>query len=145
MSGRRLALIVVLGAGAVALLRMLCVPVGSFREGLTHLTWGMPADSVREVLGDANRICTDPGVEHVKLSVSPDTAEVRRALAAFTAERWVYARPRPTTPVPRDDRPGCRAPVMATELGFDAAGRLRWYVRETDQTPATIDPGVLTP
>jgi len=145
VSGRRLALIVVLGAAAVALLRIFCVPVGSFREGLTRLTWGMPADSVREILGDPNLICTDPGVEHLKLSVSPDTAAVRRVLAGATAERWVYARPRPTTPVPRDDRPACRAPVMGTELGFDADGRLRWYVREAEQTPTTIDPGLLTP
>jgi hypothetical protein len=145
MSGRKLVLLVVLGAAAIAALRLLCVPVGSFREGLAGLSWGMPADSVREALGDPNFVCTDPAVAHLKISVSPDTATVRRALAGATVERWVYARARPTTPVTRDPDPVCRAPVMATELGFDGAGRLRWYVRETDQTPATIDPGVLTP
>jgi hypothetical protein len=102
----------------------------------------MPADSVREVLGDPNVVCADPTVAHVELSVSPDTARVRRALAGATAERWVYARPRPTNPVARDPRPDCHAPVMGTELGFDGEGRLRWYVREMDQTPAAFDPAL---
>ena len=144
MSGRQLALLVVLGAAAIAALRLLCVPVGSFREGLAGLSWGMPADSVREALGDPNFVCTDPTVAHLKISVSPDTTTVRRALAGATAERWVYARARPTTPATRDPSPDCRAPVMATELGFDGTGRLRWYVRETDQTPTTIDPALLS-
>lgn len=142
MSGRALALVVVLGAATIAALRMICVPVGSFREGLERLSWGIPADSVREILGDPNTVCTSPTVAHLELSVSPDTAAVRRALALATAERWVYARPRPTTPVPRDPRPDCHAPVMGTELGLDRAGRLRWYVREMDQTPTVFDPGL---
>lgn len=143
MSGRHLALLVVLGAAAVALLRMLCVPVGSFREGLDRISFGMPADSVREELGNPNLVCTDPSVGHLKLSVSPDTAAVRRALAAATAERWVYSRARPSSEVPRDPRPECHAPVMGSELGFDSAGRLRWFVREMDQTPTTFDPALL--
>lgn len=143
MSGRKLALLIVLGAAAVALLRMLCVPVGSFREGLDRLSFGMPADSVREALGNPNLICTDPSVSHLKLSVSPDTAVVRRALVAATAERWVYSRARPSSHVPSDPRPECHAPVMGAELGFDGAGRLRWYVRETDQTPTVLDPALL--
>jgi hypothetical protein len=28
---------------------------------------------------------------------------------------------------------------MASELGFDAGGRLRWYVREMQQTRAVVD------
>lgn len=143
MSGRRLALLVVFGAAAIAALRTLCVPVGSFREGLTRLSWGMPADSVREILGDPNRVCTDPTVAHLDLPVSPDSAAVRHALTTATAVRWIYSRPRPTTPVPRDHRPGCRAPLMATELGFDGGGRLRWYVREMDQTAVAYDPALV--
>ena len=140
--GKALVIILLAAALVIVALRMLCVPVGSFRDGLTRVTWGMPADSVRGILGDPNAICTAPTVAHVQLSVSPDSAEVRRALAGATAERWVYARPRPTSPVGRDAGPDCRAPVMATELGFDASGRLRWIVRETDQTPVTFDPAL---
>lgn len=143
-SGRVLVLVLLLGAATIIALRALCAPVGSFRAGLDRLTWGMPADSVREVLGDPNVICTAPTVAHLKLAVSPDTARVRRLLAGATAERWVYARPRPEDPVPRDPRPDCRAPVMGTELGFDGEGRLRWHVREMDQTPPAFDPA-LTP
>jgi hypothetical protein len=142
VSGRTIALVVVLGAAAIALLRMLLVPVGSFREGLDRLRFGMPADSVRAVLGDANRVCTAPSVDHLDLDAA-DTAAARLAVRHATAERWVYSRPRPESPVPRDSRPDCRAPVMATELGFDAAGRLRWIVREMQQTPAVIDTALL--
>ena len=141
-SGRVLVLVILAGAAVVIVLRALCAPVGSFRAGLDHLAWGMPADSVRGILGEPNVICTDPTVAHLKLSVSPDTAAVRRTLAAATAERWVYARPRPDDPVPRDSGPDCRAPIMGTELGFDREGRLRWHVREMDQTPPALDPAL---
>ncbi len=139
-SGRILVLLLLLGAAVVIALRSLCVPVGSFRAGLDNLAWGITADSVRSILGEPNVICTDPSVAHLRLSVSPDTLLVRRTLAAATAERWVYARPHPDEAVPRDNRPECAAPVMGTELGFDHDGRLRWYVREMDQTPPVFDP-----
>ena len=139
-SGRWLVLMLVVFALAIAALRLLCFPAGSFREELVRLRWGTSAESVREALGEPDVLCTTPTVAHLELSVSPDTAAVRRALASATAERWVYARPRPTTAGTRDRRPDCRAPTMAAELGFDAAGRLRWYVREADQTPVVYDP-----
>ncbi len=141
-SGRVLVLVIVLGAALIAALRALCVPVGSFRAGLDRLAWGMPVDSVRQILGDPNAVCTAPTVAHLTLSVSPDTARVRRALAGAPAERWVYSRRPPPDDAPRDAGPDCRAPVMATELGFDGQGRLRWYVREMDQTPAAYDPAL---
>ena len=145
MSGKRLALIVVLAAATIVLLRLLCVPVGSFREELTRLPWGIAADSVRVILGDPDLVCTSPTVAHLELSVSPDTAAIRGAVASATAERWVYARPRPTNPIRRDSTPDCRAPVMGAELGFDRSGRLRWYVREADQTPVVYDPALVAP
>jgi hypothetical protein len=132
---------VVAGAAAIAFLRTLCVPVGSFRDGLASLTWGMPADSVTAILGEPNRICLSGDVDHVPLG-PPDSAAVRRAMRATTAERWVYTRREGRRPIPRDPGPGCRAPSIATELGFDARGRLAWYVREMDQTPLEIDPAV---
>ena len=132
----------VVGAAAIAFLRMVCVPVGSFREGLTSVTWGMPADSVAAILGEPNRICASGDVDHVPLS-GPDSSAVRRALRQSTAERWIYTRRGGRRPTPRDDGPGCRAPSIATELGFDARGRLAWYVREVDQTPLEIDPAVV--
>lgn len=136
-------MLVLVGAAAgIAILRMLLVPVGSFPEGLASLEWGMPADSVVAVLGEPNRICASGAVDHVPLS-APDTANVRRALRESTAERWVYTRREGRRPVPRDPDPGCRAPSIATELGLDAERRLRWYVREMDQTALEIDPGTL--
>ncbi|MFN2383453.1 MAG: hypothetical protein ABR559_04220 [Gemmatimonadota bacterium] len=130
-----------MGAGAaVALLRTLCVPVGSFRGGLDALTLGLPADSVIAVLGHPNRICTDPGVAHIPLS-GADSAAVRAALVASTAERWEYRDRRPRRPIPRVADPGCRAPQLATELGFDGAGRLRWVIREVGQTPVVVEGG----
>lgn len=131
-------------AAAVALLRTLCVPVGSFRAGLDALAWGMTADSVVAVLGHPNRICTDPGVTHIPLS-GPDSAAVRAALVAFTAERWEYRDRRPRRPIPRLADPGCRAPQLATELGFDDDGRLRWVIREVGQTTVMVDSGRLAP
>ena len=65
--------------------------------------------------------------------------DLRYALRAATAERWVYTRRGASRPVPRDTDPACRAPSIATELGFDATGRLRWYVREMDQTDLVHD------
>lgn len=131
-----------MGAGAsIAILRMILVPVGSFAEGMDRLRWGMPADSVVAALGEPNRICVSGAVDHVPLS-GPDTLAVRRALREHTAERWVYTRRGARRPVPRDTDPGCRAPSIATELGFDAAGRLRWYVREMDQTDLRLDPAL---
>jgi hypothetical protein len=130
------------GAGAsIAILRTILVPVGSFAEGMDRLRWGMPADSVVAALGEPNRICVSGAVDHVPLS-GPDTLAVRRALREHTAERWVYTRRGARRPVPRDTDPGCRAPSIATELGFDAAGRLRWYVREMDQTDLRLDPAL---
>lgn len=117
---------------------MILVPVGSFREGLDRLTWGMPADSVVGVLGEPNRICASGDVDHVPLT-GADSAATRRALRGVTAERWVYTRRDARRPIPRDPAPGCRAPSIATELGLDATGRLRWYVREMDQTPIRLD------
>lgn len=128
----------VAAAAAIAFLRMLCVPVGSFREGLASLTWSMPADSVVAILGEPNRICLGGDVDHVPLT-GPDTAALRDALRASTAERWVYTRREGRRPIPRDAGPDCRAPSIATELGFDAGGRLVWYVREMDQTELEID------
>jgi len=122
---------------------MILVPVGSFRGGLERLTWGMPSDSVVGVLGEPNRICDSGGVDHVPLT-GPDSAATRHALRDHTAERWLYTRREAHRPIPRDTGPGCRAPSIATELGFDADGRLRWYVREMDQTPVQIDPALLT-
>jgi hypothetical protein len=130
---------VVAGAAAIAFLRTVLVPVGSFREGLASLAWGMPADSVVAILGEPNRICEDGHVDHVPLS-GPDSSAVRRALRESTAERWIYTRRGGRRPIPRDSGPDCRAPSIATELGFDSRGRLAWYVREMDQTPLEIDP-----
>lgn len=129
----------VAGAAAIAFLRMLFVPVGSFREGLANLAWGMPADSVVAILGEPNRICASGDVDHVPVA-APDSADVRRALRSSTAERWIYTRRGGRRPIPRDAGPDCRAPSIATELGFDAGGRLRWLVREMDQTELEIDP-----
>jgi hypothetical protein len=129
-------------AGAsIAILRSILVPVGSFAEGIDRLRWGMPADSVVAALGEPNRICASGAVDHVSVSGS-DTLAVRRALREHTAERWVYTRRAARRPVPRDTDPGCRAPSIATELGFDDAGRLRWYVREMDQTDLRLDPAL---
>lgn len=121
---------------------MILVPVGSFAEGMDRLRWGMPADSVVAALGEPNRICASGAVDHVPLS-GPDTLDVRRALREHTAERWVYTRRGARRPVPRDTDPGCRAPSIATELGLDAERRLRWYVREMDQTDLRLDPGLV--
>jgi hypothetical protein len=133
---------VVAGAAAIAFLRTVLVPVGSFREGLASLAWGMPADSVVAILGEPNRICLGADVDHVPLG-APDSAAVRRALRGTTTERWVYTRREGRRPIPRDAGPGCRAPSIATELGFDSRGRLAWYVREMDQTRLEIDPAVV--
>ena len=130
------------GAAAIAFLRILFVPVGSFREGLANLAWGMPADSVVAILGEPNQICLGGDVDHVPLGVR-DSVAIRRALRATTAERWVYTRREGRRPVPRDADPHCRAPSIATELGFDAHGRLAWYVREMDQSRLEIDPAVV--
>jgi hypothetical protein len=133
------------GAGAsIAILRMILVPVGSFEEGMDRLRWEMPADSVVAALGEPNRICVSGAIDHVPLS-GPDTLAVRRALREHTAERWVYTRRGARRPVPRDADPGCRAPSIATELGFDDADRLRWYVREMDQTDLVYDPALVGP
>ena len=131
-----------MGAGAsIAILRMILVPVGSFAEGMDRLRWAMPADSVVAALGEPNRICVSGAVDHVPLS-GPDTLAIRRALREHTAERWVYTRRGARRPIPRDRDPRCRAPSIATELGFDDAGRLRWYVREMDQTDLRLDPAL---
>jgi hypothetical protein len=102
----------------------------------------MPADSVRAALGEPNRICASGSVDHVPLA-GADTAALRASLREATAERWVYTRRNASRPVPRDPDPACRAPSIATELGFDAGRRLRWYVREMDQTPIVMDPGLV--
>ena len=143
-SGTRLVLVLLGAAVAVALLRALCVPVGSFRAGLDRLTWGVPADSVAEALGAPNEICLGPGLEPPETRGS-GAGEVRAALQAATAERWIYSERPPPRSVPRSADPACRAPLMATELGFDAAGRLRWIVRETGQTPVAFDPALVVP
>lgn len=136
-----MAIAVVALAGAIAILRMMCVPVGSFREALDDLAWGLPADSVTGILGEPNKICASGAVDHIGLT-GADTAALRDALRAATAERWVYTRRGANQPIPRDRDPACRAPSIATELGFDAAGRLRWYVREMDQTDLVHDPSL---
>lgn len=131
-----------MAAAAVAILRMVCVPVGSFRTGLEELRWGMSQAEVTDVLGEPNRICGSAEIDHVPLS-RPDSAAVRRALAENTSGRWVYTRREPRRPIPRETGPGCRAPSIATEIGFDVDGRLRWIVREMDQTPLELDPATL--
>lgn len=137
-SGTKLAVGLVVGAAAIAALRAACVPVGSFREGLDRLSWGTSADSVVSVLGRPNRICASGTVDHVRFPAGTDPA----AVASVTAERWAYERRSPPDDPPRIDDPACRPAPAATELGFDAAGRLVWVVRETMQTPASVDPGL---
>ncbi|MBW3661006.1 MAG: hypothetical protein KY397_05160 [Gemmatimonadetes bacterium] len=135
-SGTKLAIVLVAVAAAVAALRILCVPVGSFREGLDRLDWGMSADSVRAVLGRPNRICASGAVDHVRVPEGVDAAVLERV----TSERWVYSERSPPDDPPRSPDPACRPAPAATELGFDAAGRLRWLVREAMQTAAEVDP-----
>lgn len=142
-SGTKLVVVLIGATIAVAALRTLCVPVGSFREGLDRLAWGLPADSVLGVLGPPNRICTDPTVSHLDLRGTGAEA-VRRAIAGATTERWIYSERPPRGSAPRDPGPACQAPVMATELGFDATGGLRWVVRETQQTPVAFDPALVS-
>lgn len=142
-TGTKLVLGLVGFAIVVAALRTLCVPVGSFRDGLDRLAWGTPADSVEAALGLPNQICTDPGVDHLDVR-GEDAERLQEALAAATAERWVYTARPPRSLVLRDPDSACRAPVMATELGFDTNGRLRWFVREAQQTPVAFDPSILT-
>lgn len=137
-SGTRLAILLVVAAAAIAAARMVCVPVGSFREGLDRLDWGMPADSVVATVGRPNRICASGSVDHVRLPNDLDP----EAVAAATAERWIYSDRSPPDDPPRDPDPGCRPAPAATELGFDGSGRLRWVVRETMQTAAEVDPGL---
>lgn len=137
-SGTKLAIVLVVAAAGIAALRMVCVPVGSFREGLDRARWGMPADSVISILGRPNRICASGSVDHLRLPAGADP----EAVAAATAERWVYSDRSPPDDPPRDPDPGCRPPPAATELGFDDSGRLRWMVRETMQTTAEVDPGL---
>jgi hypothetical protein len=129
---------------SIAILRTILVPVGSFAEGIERLRWQMPADSVVAALGEPNRICASGAVDHVPLAGS-DTLAIRQVLRGNTAERWVYTRRAARRPVSRDADPGCRAPSIATELGFDAERRLRWYVREMDQTDLRLDPGLVGP
>jgi hypothetical protein len=131
-------------AATIAILRTILVPVGSFGGGLESLTWGMSADSVGDVLGEPNRICATGRVDHVPLT-GPDSSATRRVLRDRTAERWVYTRRAARRPIPRDPDSRCRAPSIATELGFDAEGRLRWYVREMNQTPLEFDPALIVP
>lgn len=117
------------------------MPVGSFPGSLDDLAWGLDRDGIVDRLGRPNRICTHPGVDHLAIR---DPALAKR-VAAATAERWIYVRRPPASPVPRDPDPDCRAPGTATELGLDAAGRLRWIVREMLQTRPEIDPGLAGP
>ena len=126
----------------VAILRTVCVPVGSFRSSVDRLEWGMPADSVLAILGLPNRICTHPTVIHLEL-VDTDTAKLASVLERSTAERWVYAKRPPRRPVPRIADPGCRAPAGATELGYDDQRRLRWRLREAGRTSVEIDPDLV--
>ncbi|MDX1660326.1 MAG: hypothetical protein R3326_00935 [Gemmatimonadota bacterium] len=135
-SGTKLAIGLLVGAAILATLRMVCVPVGSFREGLDRLEWGMPADSVVSLLGRPNRICASGSMGQVRVPGEVDPAVVEDA----TAERWVYSERSPPDDPPRDPDPGCRPPPAATELGFDGSGRLRWVVRESMQTEAELDP-----
>lgn len=138
-TGTRLVLVIVGLAVAVAVSRIACVPVGSFREGLEGLEWGMSAETIESTLGLPNRVCTQPRVDHLILDES-ELDRVAESLLAHTAERWVYSRRRPAgRPVP-DPSPTCQAPPAGTELGFDGEGRLRWKVREQFQTPVEFDP-----
>lgn len=137
-TGTRLVVVVLGAATLVAVLRFLCVPVGSFRAGLDELAWGMSADSVRAILGPPNEICASAAVDH--LGAGPDSTG---ALARVTSERWVYTERPPDSPVPRSEDPACRAPFTATELGFDRSGRLAWRVREMAQTGVEMRPDLL--
>lgn len=134
-SGTKLAIALVVVAAAIAALRLLCVPVGSFREGLDRLDWDMPADTVVSIVGRPNRICASASIGHVRLPDGVDPA----AVEAATAERWVYSDRSPPDHPPRDLDPDCRPAPAATELGLDESGRLRWIVRETMQTAAELD------
>ena len=118
------------------------MPVGSFREGFDRVALGASAADVEAALGRPNRICVSPAVDHVAAPPGADPAAFRARLAGATAERWIYMeRPPPDDP-PRIDDPRCVPEPTATELGFDAAGRLRWRVRETLQTEPEIDPAL---
>ncbi len=137
--GKRLALAIV-GLGiAVAALRTVCVPVGSFKGAIDTLEWSMPSVRVVEILGEPNRICVTPSVAHLEPSPGADPGLMER-LAAVTGERWIYhARP-PKRPVPRRAGTTCHAGRAATELGFDRQGRLLWRVAETGRTPLVVAP-----
>lgn len=120
----------------LAALRTACVPVGSFREALAQVEPGMAMERVTGILGSPNTICIHPRVDHVVLeSDAVDAVDLERR----TRERWVYSERRPRPPIPRLEDPQCRAPIGATELGFDVDGRVVWIARDVGRREVEVE------
>lgn len=126
---------VVVLAGLMITGRRLSEPLIEIRKRQTErfepLRIGWTRDEVREILGEPDLQCPGEGA-HVHRVMG--TRELVLNLYASTAERWIYFLPESAG----RDRSDCRPRYADGEVGFNAEGRVIWYIELTDDTFLTF-------
>lgn len=138
---RRLAYVLAALAGVVLVAMMvtgrrLTAPLNELRsvqkERFADLEVGWTREAVEASLGAADLRC--PGEDFHEHRVM-GTTELLSNLYASTTERWIYTVPGAQ---PTQERPGCRPLYGDGEVGFNAEGRVIWYIELTDETFMTF-------
>jgi hypothetical protein len=128
-------LAVVVLAGFMALGRHLGEPLNEIRKrqkGLyAPLRVGWTREEVAALLGEPDLLCPGEGAHVHKVM---GTRQLVRGLYASTAERWIYVLPESAD----RERPDCRPHYADGEVGFNAEGRVIWYIELTDDTFLTF-------
>lgn len=101
-----------------------------------RLQLGDPRERVSEVMGPPGARCSGGDLGHLAESFTPgwpaaSLATALQTLGEETGERWVY-------PLSSRRTAGCEPADRQTELGFDAEGRLLWYVVIVGETPLRL-------
>lgn len=113
------------------------------RRGLVdRLELGDPAERVMQIMGRPGARCPGRDLDHLSGSFPPGwpAAALETALQTLgekTHDRWVY-------PLSSRRSAGCAPADNQTELGFDAEGRLLWYITIVGESPLRL-PEQFTP
>src|SRR5690606_25052031 len=115
----------------------LASPTERSRRGqVDRLELGDLAARVAEVLGPPGARCSAGDLSYLSDSFppgwpTPAVETTLQALSQETGDLWIY-------PLDPDDEATCAPAEGRTELGFDAAGRLLWYVAITGESPLQL-------
>jgi hypothetical protein len=98
------------------------------QKRFASLRLGQTGEQVRVAFGNPARICSGAASLAEHQGQARNGAAVIRALSSRTATHWIY----PFDPI--HPPPDCRPRYNDTDIGFDAEGKVVWFIVQTYET-----------